>query len=96
MTVRFDAGLLGLESVRVPLEGRVAGTAGDQDGQLGLARRQRGVVAQQFAQGLPAVGELGVVQRGAQRALDAAAAAGDDLVVDPALVGVHGLRVRAA
>ena len=78
----FDAGLLGFDAVRVPLERRVAGAAGDQDRDLRQARRQRRAVAQQRAERLPVVGELGVVQRGAQRTLDLAAPAGDDLVVD--------------
>ena len=93
---RLDAGLLGLEPVRVPLERRAAGAAGDQDGELRLPRRQRGAVAQQLAQRLPAVRELGVVQRGAQRALDLAARAGDDLVVDRGAARRPWSRARAA
>ena len=77
-------------ALRVPLERRLAGPPRDQDRQLGLAWRQAGVVAQELAQRLPAVRQLGAVQRGAQRADDSAAAAGHHLVVDAALLGVHG------
>ena len=85
------ASALTASALRVPLERRLAGPPRDQDRQLELAWRQAGVGAQELAQRLPAVRQLGAVQRGAQRADDSAAAAGHHLVVDAALLGVHGL-----
>ena len=83
------ASALTASALRVPLERRLAGPPCDQDRQLGLAWRQAGVGAQELAQRLPAVRQLGAVQRGAQRADDSAAAAGHHLVVDATLLGVR-------
>ncbi len=63
--------------------------AGDQDRQFLEVRRQRGAVAQQFAELLPLVGQFGAMQHGAQRPAQFAARAGDDGVMHALLLGRH-------
>src|SRR5262245_21853629 len=53
--------------VDVPFELRVAMPPGDEDGELLEMRRQRGAEAQELAELLPLVGELGAMQHRAQR-----------------------------
>jgi hypothetical protein len=79
---RAPARALRFAAVGIPLERGAAVARGHEDGQLGLARRQRGPVAQQRTECLPAVRKLGVVKGRAQRSLDLAARPGHDPVVD--------------
>src|SRR5262245_47874824 len=75
--------------VDVPFELRVAMPPGDEDGELLEMRRQRGAEAQELAELLPLVGELGAMQHRAQRTAQLAAWPGDDRVVDAALLRRH-------
>jgi hypothetical protein len=79
--------------VQVPFELAAPALRGDQDRDLGEPRQQRGAIAQELAELLPFVGELGPVQRGEDRPLHPAARTGGDRVVDLALLRRHR-RVR--
>ena len=84
-----QAGLAGHLLVDVPFELRVAMPAGDEDRELLEMRRQRRAEAQELAELLPFVGELGAMQHRPQRPAQLPARAGDDGVVDAALLRRH-------
>ena len=59
-----NAGLERKALVQVPFELAAPALRGDQDRDLAQPRRQRGAIAQELAELLPFVGQLGPVQRG--------------------------------
>src|SRR5712691_4940536 len=83
------AGLERKALVQVPFELAAPALRGDQDRDLAQPRRQGSAIAEQLAELLPLVGELGPVQRGEDRPLHLAARTGGDGVVDLALLRGH-------
>ena len=77
--------------MRVPLVLRAQRTGGEDDREFGKARRQRTSPAQMLAELGRVLAHFGGAQQHHERPCDAAAPAGDDHVVDPALRFAHRL-----